>query len=74
MLADQEALATQMGGVSLKGEEEALYTKSKGSFKQRAGGGSKRNGDKEKGHQGGGSSRPGGAQKYHGNRGQSQNN
>ncbi|XP_068335099.1 uncharacterized protein [Pyrus communis] len=48
LLADQEALAKQMGGVSLKGEEEAPYTKSKGSFKQHAGGGSKRNGDKEK--------------------------
>ena len=34
MLADQEALAKQMGEVSLKGEEEALYTKSKGSFKR----------------------------------------
>ncbi|XP_050108512.1 uncharacterized protein LOC126587471 [Malus sylvestris] len=33
LLADQEALAKQMGGVLLKGEEEALYTKSKGSFK-----------------------------------------
>ncbi|KAM1503528.1 hypothetical protein ACFXTO_028754 [Malus domestica] len=57
-LADQEALAKQMGKVSLRGDEDALYTKSKGSFKQRAGGGSKRNGDKVKSHQGGGSSRP----------------
>ncbi|XP_048420036.1 uncharacterized protein LOC125468398 [Pyrus x bretschneideri] len=33
LLADQEALSKQMGGISLKGEEEALYTKSKGNFK-----------------------------------------
>ncbi|XP_050154942.1 uncharacterized protein LOC126629097 [Malus sylvestris] len=63
-----------MGGVSLKGEDEAFCTKSKDSFKQCADGGSKRNGDKEKGHQEGGSSRPWGAPKYHSNRGQSQNN
>ncbi|KAM2829476.1 hypothetical protein PS2_035140 [Malus domestica] len=56
-----------MGWVSLRGKEETLYTKSKGSVKQYAGGGSKRSGDKEKGHQGGGSSRPGGAPKYHDN-------
>ncbi|CAL9014755.1 unnamed protein product [Prunus brigantina] len=68
-------MAKQMGGVSLKGEEEALYTnKSKGNFKQHVGGGSKRDGDKVKGHQGEGSSRPGGASKFHGNRGQSKNN
>ena len=42
LLADQEALAKQMEGVSLRGEDEALYTKSKGSFKQLAGGGAKR--------------------------------
>ncbi|KAM0979829.1 hypothetical protein ACFX2C_015623 [Malus domestica] len=74
LLADQKALAKQMGRVSLRGEKEALYTKSKGSFKQHVSGGSKRNGEKEKGHQGGGSSRPGGASKFHGNYGQSQNN
>ncbi|CAB4293750.1 unnamed protein product [Prunus armeniaca] len=50
LLADHEAMAKQMGGVSLKGEEEALYTnKSKGNFKQHVGGGSKRYGDKAKG-------------------------
>ncbi|CAL9028014.1 unnamed protein product, partial [Prunus brigantina] len=50
LLADQEAMAKQMGGVSLKGEEEALYTnRSKGNFKQHVGGGSKRDGDKVKG-------------------------
>ena len=52
LLADQKALAKQMGWVSSRGEEEALYTESKGSFKRRAGGGSKRHGDKAKGHQG----------------------
>ena len=56
LFADQEALAKQMGGVSSRGEEEALYTNSKGSFKQRASGGSKRNGDNEKGHRNEGSS------------------
>uniref|UniRef100_A0A2N9EBN9 Retrovirus-related Pol polyprotein from transposon TNT 1-94-like beta-barrel domain-containing protein n=1 Tax=Fagus sylvatica TaxID=28930 RepID=A0A2N9EBN9_FAGSY len=35
LLADQEAMAKQMGGVSLKGEEEALYTsKTRGTFKR----------------------------------------
>ena len=35
LLAGQEAMAKQMGGVSLKGEEEALYTsKSKSTFKR----------------------------------------
>nr|XP_008373791.1 uncharacterized protein LOC103437112 [Malus domestica] len=33
LLADQEALAKQIGEVSSRGEEEALYTKSKGNFK-----------------------------------------
>ncbi|CAN6721640.1 unnamed protein product [Malus baccata var. baccata] len=42
LLADQEALAKQMGGVSSRGEEEVLYIKSKGSFKQHADGGSKK--------------------------------
>ncbi|XP_050103342.1 uncharacterized protein LOC126583088 [Malus sylvestris] len=71
LLANQEALAKQMGGVSLRGEEETFYTKSKCNFKQRAGGGYKRNDDKEKCYQGGMSSRPRGAPKYHGNCGQS---
>ncbi|KAG6481886.1 hypothetical protein ZIOFF_058509 [Zingiber officinale] len=45
--AGQEAITKQMGEVSLKGEEEALYTnKSKGSFKRHAGDGSKKDGDK----------------------------
>ncbi|KAE8675571.1 tir-nbs resistance protein [Hibiscus syriacus] len=35
LLAGQEAMAKQMGGVSLKGEEEALYTsKSRGTFQR----------------------------------------
>lgn len=34
LLARQEAMAKKMGGISIKGEEEALYTnKSKGSCK-----------------------------------------
>ncbi|CAL8997356.1 unnamed protein product [Prunus brigantina] len=58
--------------IIIHGEEEALYTnKSKGNFKQHVGSGSKRDGDKVKGHQGEG---PGGALKFHGNRGQSKNN
>ncbi|KAM1283659.1 hypothetical protein FF1_026659 [Malus domestica] len=73
LLADQEALAKQMRGVLSRGE--ALYTnKSKGNFKQHVGGGSKRNGDKAKGHQEGGSLHQGGAPTYHGKCGQSQNN
>ncbi|XP_068639373.1 uncharacterized protein [Aristolochia californica] len=43
-----EALAKQMGEVSLKGKEEALYTsKSRGTFKWYTGSGSKRDGDKD---------------------------
>ncbi|KAM1906652.1 hypothetical protein ACFX14_026396 [Malus domestica] len=68
LLAGQEAMAKQMGGVSLKGEEEALYTsKSKGTFKRYTGSGSKKDGDKVKSHQGKGSSRPGGASKNRSN-------
>ncbi|KAE8689992.1 tir-nbs resistance protein [Hibiscus syriacus] len=48
LLAGQEAMAKQMGGVSLKGEEEALYTsKSRGTFQRYTGNGSKKDGDKE---------------------------
>ncbi|KAM1154252.1 hypothetical protein FF1_036631 [Malus domestica] len=71
LFADQEGLAKQMGRVSSISEEEVLYTESKGSFERHAGDGSKRSGDKEKGHQGGMSSRPVEAPKYHDNRGQS---
>lgn len=61
-------MAKEMGGVSLKGEEEALYTsKSKGTFKWYTGSGSKKDGDKVKSHQGKGGSRPGGASKNRGN-------
>ncbi|KAM1148173.1 hypothetical protein FF1_028853 [Malus domestica] len=49
----QEVMAKQMGEVLLKGEEETLYTsKSKGTFKQYTGGGSKKDEDKVKSHQG----------------------
>ena len=42
LLAGQEALAKQMGGVSLKKEEEALYVnKGRGNLKQHANGGTK---------------------------------
>ncbi|XP_068645268.1 uncharacterized protein [Aristolochia californica] len=75
LLAGQEVLAKQMEGVSLKGEEEVLYTnKSRGTFKRYTGSGSKKDGgfsssgskkdgDKVKSHQGKGGSRPGGASK-----------
>lgn len=66
LLAGQEALVKQMRGVSLKGEEEALYVnKSRGNSKQHTVGGSKKFDDKAKGHQGEG--RTGGASKNHGN-------
>jgi transposase InsO family protein len=68
LLADQEAMAKQMGGVSLKGEEEALYTsKTRGTFKRNTGGESKKDGDKVKSHQGKGGSHPGGVSKNRGN-------
>lgn len=52
LLASQEAMAKKIGGVPLKGEEEALYTnKIKGNSKQYNRGGSKRNDDKAKSHQ-----------------------
>ncbi|XP_068639371.1 uncharacterized protein [Aristolochia californica] len=64
LLAGQEALSKQMGEVLLKGKEEALYTsKSRGTFKQYTGSGSKRHGDKLKSHQEEGSSCLGGASK-----------
>ncbi|XP_048138589.1 uncharacterized protein LOC125315994 [Rhodamnia argentea] len=53
LLAGQEALAKQMGGVSLKNEEEALYAyKGKWNSKHHAYGGSKKNDDKVRSHQG----------------------
>jgi hypothetical protein len=68
LLADQEAMAKQMGGVSLKGEEEALYTsKTRGTFKRNTGNESKKDGDKVKSHQGKGGSHPGGVSKNRGN-------
>ncbi|KAE8667231.1 tir-nbs resistance protein [Hibiscus syriacus] len=68
LLADQEAMAKQMGGVSLKGEEEALYTsKSRGTFQRYTGSGSKNDGDKVKNYQGKGGPHSGGASKNRGN-------
>ncbi|KAI3509833.1 hypothetical protein L1887_25356 [Cichorium endivia] len=52
LLASQEAMAKQMGNITLKSEDEALYTsKSRRNFKPIAKGGYK-NIDKEKCHQG----------------------
>ncbi|KAE8669333.1 hypothetical protein F3Y22_tig00112249pilonHSYRG00290 [Hibiscus syriacus] len=68
LLAGQEAMAKQMGGVSLKGEEEALYTsKSRGTFQRYTGSGSKKDGDKVKNYQGKGGPHSGGASKNRGN-------
>ncbi|KAM1808410.1 hypothetical protein ACFX11_031301 [Malus domestica] len=68
LLAGQEAMAKQMGGVSLKSEEEALYTnKSKGIFKRYTGSESKKDGEKVQSHQGNGGSHSGGAWKNRGN-------
>ncbi|KAG6471189.1 hypothetical protein ZIOFF_072290 [Zingiber officinale] len=64
----QEAMAKQMGGLSLKDEEEALYTnKNKDNFKRHTGR-SKKDGDKGKIYHGNGGSRPGGASKNYGDR------
>lgn len=52
LLAGQEAMARQMGGLTLKGEEEALYTsKSRGNFKSSTKGEHK-NADKGRNQQG----------------------
>ncbi|KAE8672542.1 tir-nbs resistance protein [Hibiscus syriacus] len=68
LLAGQEAMAKQMGGVSLKGEEEALYTsKSRGTFQRYTGSGSKKDGDKVKNYQGKGGPHSGGASKNRNN-------
>lgn len=64
LLASQEALAKQMGGVSLKKEEEALYAnRGRWNSKQHATGRFKKNDDKARSHQGEGSVRAGGASK-----------
>ncbi|KAE8694951.1 hypothetical protein F3Y22_tig00110761pilonHSYRG00036 [Hibiscus syriacus] len=64
LLAGQEAMAKQMGGVSLKGEEEALYTsKRRGTFQRYTGSGSKKDGDKVKNYQGNGDPHSGRASK-----------
>ncbi|KAE8666177.1 putative disease resistance protein [Hibiscus syriacus] len=61
-------MAKQMGGVSLKGEEEAVYTsKSRGTFQWYTGSRSKRDGDKEKNYQGKRGPHSGGASKIRGN-------
>ncbi|KAE8684131.1 PLAC8 family protein [Hibiscus syriacus] len=68
LLAGQEAMAKQMGGVSLKGKEEAPYTsKSIGTFQRYTGSGSKKDGDKVKNYQGKRGPHSGGASKNRGN-------
>ena len=68
LLAGQEALAKQMGGVSLKGEEEALYAnKGRRNSKQHAVKGSKKNEGEVGSHQGEGSFRAGGRSRNYGN-------
>ncbi|KAE8655260.1 tir-nbs resistance protein [Hibiscus syriacus] len=67
-LAGQKAMANQMEGVSLKGEEEALYTsKSRGTFEWYIGSGSNNDGNKVKNYQGKGGQHSGGASKNRGN-------
>jgi len=64
LLTGQEAMAKKIGGVSLKGEEEALYTnQSRSGSRQHNKGGSRKTGEQTKSHQGGNGSRPGGASK-----------
>ncbi|KAL5755864.1 hypothetical protein ACOSP7_020302 [Xanthoceras sorbifolium] len=68
LLVGQEAMAKQIGGVLLKGEEEVLYTnQSKGGSKQHNKGESTKTGDKTKSHQGGNDFCPGRALKNHDN-------
>ena len=57
-------MAKKMGRVSLKGEEEVLYTnQSRSGSRQHNKGGSRKTGEQTKSHQGGNGSRPGGASK-----------
>ena len=68
LLAGQEALAKQMGEVSSKKEEEALYAnKGRWNSKQQDDNGSKKNDDKARSHQGERSVRAGRSSKNHGN-------
>ncbi|KAG6476438.1 hypothetical protein ZIOFF_065679 [Zingiber officinale] len=67
LLTGQEAMAKQIGGLSLKDEEALCTNKNKGNFKRHTGG-SKRDGDKGKIYHGNGGSRPGGASKNYGDR------
>ena len=51
LLAGQEAMAKQMGGVSLKGEDEALFSgKGKEKHKYNTGNGSRRDEDRRRSH------------------------
>uniref|UniRef100_F6H7P1 Uncharacterized protein n=1 Tax=Vitis vinifera TaxID=29760 RepID=F6H7P1_VITVI len=69
LLTGQEALAKQMGGVSLKGEEEALYAhKGRWNSKQHTVDRTKKNEDKAKSSQGERSARVEGDSKNPGTR------
>lgn len=66
-LTGQEVLTKQMEGISLKGEEKALYTcKNKGNSRQHTAGWSKKNNEKVKYHQRKESTCLWRASKYHG--------
>ncbi|KAJ7971762.1 Retrovirus-related Pol polyprotein from transposon TNT 1-94 [Quillaja saponaria] len=68
LLASQEVMTKQMRGVSLKGEEEALYAnKGRGYSKQHTTDRYNKNNDEVKSYQGEGSSYTGGASKNYGN-------
>jgi len=64
LLAAQKALAKQMGGISLKNEEETLYAnRGRRNFKQHATSGSRKHNDKVRSHQDEGSVRVEGTSK-----------
>ena len=52
LLASQEAMTKQMGGITLKDEEEALYTSESRSINKPSTKRGYKNGDKGKSHQG----------------------
>ena len=52
LLANQEAMAKQMGGITLKGEEEALYTRESRNNKKSSTKRGYKNGDKRRSHEG----------------------
>ena len=66
LLASQEAMAKQMGGITLQGEEEVLYTSESRSNNKSSTKRGYKNGDKRKSHQG--NAQPGRAQKNDNNK------